>query len=232
VLANPFAVNPAPAFDAAPWRLSGVVYGALLNHRPMLVALGSAADAAPYKGAPKAPVLQVKPRNTLVGDGAAVAVPAGTEALEIGACLAIVIGRAACRVSAAEAFDVIAGYTIASDIRIPHDSHYRPAVRQRARDGFCPLGPLVVPASRIAAPDALAVSVAIDGRVVQETDTADRVRTVAQLVADVTDFMTLQPGDLLLLGASHGAPLARAGQSVAITIEGIGTLTHRLVAEA
>ena len=218
--------------DVAPWRLSGVVYGALLNHRPALAALGAAADAAPYKGAPKAPVLQLRPRNTLAGDGAAVVVPTDADGLEIGASLAVVIGATACRVEAAHAFDVVAGYTIASDLRVPHDSHYRPAVRFRARDGFCPIGPRVVAAAALPAPDTLAVRVEIDGRIAHETDTADRIRGVAQLLADVTEFMTLQPGDLLMLGPSHGAPLARAGQSVAITIEGIGTLRHRLAAEA
>jgi 5-oxopent-3-ene-1,2,5-tricarboxylate decarboxylase/2-hydroxyhepta-2,4-diene-1,7-dioate isomerase len=72
----------------------------------------------------------------------------------------------------------------------------------------------------------------VDGRIVQTGSTGERVRGVAQLLADVTAFMTLQPGDLLMLGAAADAPRARAGQAVAITIEGIGTLHNHLVAEA
>jgi 5-oxopent-3-ene-1,2,5-tricarboxylate decarboxylase/2-hydroxyhepta-2,4-diene-1,7-dioate isomerase len=217
--------------DLPPWRLTGVVYGALLNHAPELRALGDAVNQAPYKAPPRAPVLQVKPRNTLVGEGARVQVPAGVDALEMGATLAIVIGRTACRVSANDALAHVAGYTVACDIRVPHDSHYRPAVRHRARDGFCPIATHGVLLSALPAPDAVRVQVAVDGRVVHDTDTADRIRGVAALLADVTEFMTLQPGDLLLLGASAGSPLARAGQQVHIEIRGVGTLEFTLVAE-
>lgn len=223
---------PELLFDAPPWRLSGVVVGALLNHLPQLEALGDAAHAPPHKAPPRFPVLQVKPRNTLADDGAAVAVPAGVDALEAGASLGIVIGRAACRVAEADALRHVAGYTIVDDVRVPHADHYRPAVRHRARDGFCPLGPRVVPAAAVPEPDALAVRVEVDGVLAQATDTARRVRGVARLVAAVSEFMTLQPGDVLMLGPSHGAPLVRAGQSVAITIDGLGTLRNRFVAEA
>jgi 5-oxopent-3-ene-1,2,5-tricarboxylate decarboxylase/2-hydroxyhepta-2,4-diene-1,7-dioate isomerase len=216
-----------------PWRLSGVVYGALLNHAGALASLGEALQAAPYKAPPRSPVLQVKPRNTLAGDGDAIVVPAGVEALEVGASLGIVIGRPACRVAVADALAHVAGYIVANDVCVPVDSplgHYRPGVRQRARDGFCPLGARVVPAADVAAPDALAVRVEIDGVVAQRTSTGDRVRGVARLIADVTEFMTLHPGDVLLLGAAAGGPQVRAGQTAAVTIEGLGTLRNRFIA--
>lgn len=221
-----------PAFDFAPFCASGVVVGALLNHAPQLALLDAVVELPPYKGAPRAPVLQVKPRNTFARHGDAVALPAGVEALEIGASLAIVIGRTACRVAAAEALAFVAGYTLAIDISVPVDSHYRPAVRHRACDGFCPLGPAVVAAPRMPQPDALAVDIAIDGALVQRTTTGERIRGVAQLLADVSAFMSLQPGDVLLLGAAANAPLARAGQQVAVTIAGLGTLRIHLVAAA
>ena len=218
-------------FDVAPYRLSGVVVGALLNDPAQLAALGDAAHRPPHKAPPTAPVLEVKPRHTLARDGAAVVLPAGEEALEVGASLGIVIGRTACRVPADKAMAHVAGYLIAADHSLPLTAHYRPAVRLKARDGFCPLGPRVVPAAQVADPDALAVIVSVDGQVVQHPTTAGRVRGVAALLADVSAFMTLNPGDVLLLGRSHGAPLVRAGQSVAITIAGLGTLHSRVVAE-
>lgn len=220
------------AFDAAPWRLSGTVVAALLNDPAQLAALGEASHAAPYKAPPRAPVLGVKPRNTWCGDGAAVEVPADPGAVQLAPTLAIVIGRTACRVSADHALTCVAGYAIAQDLALPHASHYRPAVRQRVRDGFCPMGPRVVPAAQVAAPDALAVELRVDGVVVQRGSTAGRVRGVAALVADVSAFMTLQPGDLLLLGPAAGAPQVRAGQVASVSIEGLGTLTTRFVAEA
>ena len=225
---------PEFSFELAPYRLSGTVYGALLNDPRQLAALGDALHSAPYKAPPAHPVLSVKPRNTLAEDGAAVVVPQGVEALEMGASLGIVIGRAACRVARQSALDVVAGYVIVNDISVPQSGparHYRPGVRHRARDGFCPIGSQGTPAGRVRNPDALAVRVYLDGVLVHESSTAGRTRSVARLIADVSEFMTLQPGDLLLLGAAHDAPLARAGQAVLIEIEGLGRLAHRLVAE-
>ena len=221
-------------FDVPPYRLSGTVYAALLNDPLQIAALGDAACQPPYKAPPVHPVLSVKPRNTLAGEGAAVVVPAGVEALEMGASLAIVIGRTACRVNEGQAFDVVAGYTIANDISVPVAAvgrHYRPGLRLRARDGFCVIGSQVRPAGLVPSPDALQLRVWVDDRLAPASSTAARTRGVARLIADVTAFITLQPGDLLLLGAAQGAPLARAGESVVIEIEGLGRLSQRLVAE-
>ena len=219
---------PEIDFAFAPYRLSGVVYGCLLNHRPALAALGEVVNAAPYKAAPKAPVLYVKPRNTLAGDGATVCVPADAAELELGAALGLVIGRTACRVSEAQALSHVAGCTIVADISVPHASFYRPSVRLKARDGFCPIGPRVVP---VAQPDAVAVRVWVDGALLHETTTGDRLRSAARLLADVSAFMTLSPGDVLMLGVSAGAPRVRAGQRAEIEMAGIGRLQMQFAAE-
>jgi 5-oxopent-3-ene-1,2,5-tricarboxylate decarboxylase/2-hydroxyhepta-2,4-diene-1,7-dioate isomerase len=220
---------PLPAaFAVAPWRLSGVVYGALVNHAPQLAALGEAAHAAPYKAPPAHTVLQVRPRNTLCGPGSAVAVPGP---VELGVSLGVVIGRTACRVAAEDALGVVAGYLIAAELGLPCESHYRPAVRFKARDGFTVLGP-VVPAAEVDDPDQLATWVLVDGEGHHQGSTAGRVRGVAELIAAVTEFMTLQPGDVLLLGADTPAPQAAAGAAVTLGIAGLGSLSFTLVAEA
>jgi 5-oxopent-3-ene-1,2,5-tricarboxylate decarboxylase / 2-hydroxyhepta-2,4-diene-1,7-dioate isomerase len=71
----------------------------------------------------------------------------------------------------------------------------------------------------------------VDGQLVQTTHTSELVRPIARLLADVTDFMTLSPGDILAVGAAAPAPRARAGQTVAIEIDGIGRIENRLVPE-
>jgi 5-oxopent-3-ene-1,2,5-tricarboxylate decarboxylase / 2-hydroxyhepta-2,4-diene-1,7-dioate isomerase len=218
-------------FDGAPHRLSGVVYGTLLNHRPTWEALGDQMHQAPYKAAPQAPVLYLKPRNTLARHDDEVTVPADAPELQVGATLGIVIGRTACRLTSDNALDHVAGYTVVNDVSVPHDSFYRPSVRFKARDGFCPIGPTVVPRDAIANPDALNVKVWVDGVLQQASTTGDRVRHVARLLADVTDFMTLQPGDVLLLGVSAGAQRVQAGQEVAIEIEGVGRLVNHFKAD-
>jgi len=217
-------------FGFAPYRLSGTVYGVLLNHAPALAALGAQVNEPPYKAPPKAPVLYLKPRNTLAGTGSACEVPPDAQALQVGANLGIMIGRAACRVAARDALSIVAGYVIVADLSVPHDSFYRPSVRHNARDGSCVIGPAVAPHDRVRNPDALGVRVYVDGQLMQHTDTGERVRPAARLLADVTEFMTLASGDILMLGTSAGAPVARAGQSIAIEIEGLGRLEHTLVA--
>ncbi|MBU9676691.1 fumarylacetoacetate hydrolase family protein [Burkholderia multivorans] len=209
----------------------GTVYGALLNERAALAALGDAVHAAPYGRPPQAPVLYIKPANTHAPDGAAVVVPAGVEALEIGASVAVVFARRATRVPAARALDYVHGFTLASDVSVPHPDYYRPAVRFKCRDGFCPLGPAIVPAGALADVDAIALSVRIDGEVVARTSTATLIRPVRELIADISAFMSFDAGDVLLLGVAGGAPHARAGSTIEIAADGIGTLRHTLVAE-
>ena len=226
--------NPRISFDAAPWRLSGVVYGTLLNDRAAMAAIGEAANQPPYKAAPKAPVLYLKPRNTLANSGSTVAVPDDAGEFEIGASLGLVVGRTACRVSEAEAIAHLAGYTLVADLSVPHDSFYRPSVRFKARDGSCVFGPRVVSCNQIASPDRLTLRVSVDGQVVHSARNAGMQRSVARLVAEVTDFMTLRAGDVLLLGVAAGAPRARAGQRFAIESDAseLGQLEGALVNEA
>ncbi|MFZ3118023.1 MAG: fumarylacetoacetate hydrolase family protein [Variovorax sp.] len=216
-------------FDSFPYRLSGTVYGTLLNSNEALAALGDAVVQPPYKAAPKAPILYVKPRNTLALNGDCVEVPANTVALQVGAALGLIVGRTSCRLSEAEALDYLAGYTVVTDFSVPHDSFYRPSVRFKALDGSCAIGPLVVPRDRIAQPDALGIRVYLDGVLAQTASTASMVRSAARLLADVTEFMTLAPGDVLMLGIPAGAPTAREGQTVAVEIDDIGRLDNMLV---
>ncbi|PRE63003.1 fumarylacetoacetate hydrolase family protein [Burkholderia multivorans] len=209
----------------------GTVYGALLNERAALAALGDAVHAAPYGRPPQAPVLYIKPANTHAPGGAAVVVPAGVEALEIGASVAVVFARRATRVPAGRALDYVHGFTLASDVSVPHPDYYRPAVRFKCRDGFCPLGPAIVPAAALGDVDAIALSVRIDGEVVARTSTATLIRPLRELIADISAFMSFDAGDVLLLGVAGGAPHARAGSTIEIAADGIGTLRHTLVAE-
>jgi 5-oxopent-3-ene-1,2,5-tricarboxylate decarboxylase / 2-hydroxyhepta-2,4-diene-1,7-dioate isomerase len=208
----------------------GTVYGTLLNHRDALAALGNAVSEPPYKAPPKAPILYIKPRNTWLDAGEAIVVPAGFGELEIGATLGLVIGRTACRVAESDALSFIAGYVIVNDVSLPHPSYYRPSLRFKARDTFCPIGPFV-PRDAVGSPDALGISVTIDGATVHRSSTAGLIRPVARLLAEVSDFMTLSPGDVLSVGVAAGAPRARAGQRVSIAINGLGRLDNPLMAE-
>jgi 5-oxopent-3-ene-1,2,5-tricarboxylate decarboxylase/2-hydroxyhepta-2,4-diene-1,7-dioate isomerase len=219
------------ALDAPPYRLTGIVYGTLLNHRSLFTQLGDAVNLAPYKGAPRAPVLFIKPRNTLAAAGDPVTVPAGSPDLEAAASLGIVIARDACKLTAATALAHVAGYAIVNDVSVPHTSYHRPSIRVKARDGFCPLGPAVVPAREVPNPDVLEMRTYVDGVLMQSTNTAQMIRSTRQLLADVTDFMTLYAGDVLCLGSAAPAPRVRPGQTVAIEIERVGRLSNPFIRE-
>nr|WKF60730.1 Homoprotocatechuate catabolism bifunctional isomerase/decarboxylase [Paraburkholderia busanensis] len=205
--------------------VSGAVYGTLLNDRAALAALGDAMHAAPYKAPPQAPVLYLKPRNTFAGHRARIVVPDDTLGVEVGASLGIVIGRTATRVSVAHALDYVAGYTLIGDLSVPHASVYRPSVRLRARDGFCAIGPVVVAARHVATPDDLPITVSLNGAAEFSATTASSVRGVAQLLADVSDFMTLSAGDVITLGVPHGSPVAHVGDTVTLSVGGLPPLT-------
>jgi 5-oxopent-3-ene-1,2,5-tricarboxylate decarboxylase/2-hydroxyhepta-2,4-diene-1,7-dioate isomerase len=219
------AIHAIPV-DVAPFRLSGVVYGTLLNHRTAVDEVAAGAALPPYNAPPRAPVLYVKPHNTLAAPGSWVEIPAGMNELEAGACLGLMIGRTACRLTLDDALDHVAGFLIVNDVSVPHDVFYRPSIRLKARDGFCPMGPAVIARAAVADPDSLTIRTYVDRVLVQEASTADLVRSVARLLSDVTDFMTLRPGDVLAVGVARPAPRVRAGQTVDIEIDGLGTLSN------
>ncbi|HEY2339180.1 MAG TPA: fumarylacetoacetate hydrolase family protein [Steroidobacteraceae bacterium] len=225
----PLGPSIAVTMDVPPYRLSGTVYGALLNHQTALQALGDAANRPPHNGLPRAPVLYLKPRNTLASDGEPVHVPPGVAELEIGASLGLVIGRPSCHLSPDEALEHVAGYLIVNDVSVPHLPYYRPSIAAKARDGFCPLSARVVPRLAIPNPNALTIRIHIDGELKQTASTSELVRPVAQLLVDVTEFMTLSPGDVLAVGAASPAPRIRAGQRARIEIDGLGRLENPVV---
>lgn len=207
----------------------GTVYGVLLNDPAALARMATAFHEAPYRAPPRAPVLYVKPRNTFASDGAAVAVPADPGVVRIDATIGAIVGRRATRVDTDDALAFVSAYAIVSDLTLPHESVYRPAVRQRCRDGFCPIGDATPAGGFDVAAATLAV--AVNGIDVHRRSFADLVRPLPRLLADVTAFMTLDEGDVLLLGGADDAPLARAGDTVTIRVPGLASLTHTLVAE-
>ena len=207
----------------------GTVYGVLLNDPATVARMAASFDAPPYKAPPVAPVLYLKSRNTFAADGAAVAVPSTPGEVRIDGTLGAVIGRTATRVDASDALSYVAGYLVASDVTLPHESYYRPAIRQRCRDGFCPMSEVVT--GRAFDPAAAEVLISIDGAVVHRRRLDRLVRDLPRLLADVTAFMTLSEGDVVLLGPPEGAPIAKPGSTVRVEVPGLAAVTHTVVEE-
>jgi 5-oxopent-3-ene-1,2,5-tricarboxylate decarboxylase / 2-hydroxyhepta-2,4-diene-1,7-dioate isomerase len=203
----------------------GAVYAAALNFRGSLDALGDL-TRDPYKAPPQAPVLYIKPPNTWSSSGTPIVVPRGIPKLRMGGTLGVVFGRAASKVvNAADALDCIGGWIVANDVSIPHESYFRPAIRERCRDGFCPMSP-AAPASAIGS----VVRISINGNL-QSTELTDLIRGIPELIIDVSEFLTLRTGDVLLVGEPPTASLAAPGDHVRVEIPGVGFVENMLVAE-
>ncbi|EKT4480331.1 fumarylacetoacetate hydrolase family protein [Pseudomonas putida] len=210
---------------------SGTLFGVALNYQGLLQQHQAAFVEAPYKQLPVKPVLFVKTPNTRNRHEGQVVFPAGVQHLQPGPALGVVIGKDASRVSVADALKHVAGYTIVNEVSLPEDSYYRPAVKAKCRDGFCPVGPDLVPASQVANPDALGLRLYVNGELRQHNSTANCVRTVAQLIAEISEFMTLHAGDILITGTPEGRVDVQPGDRVDIEIDGLGKLTNHIVAE-
>lgn len=211
--------------------VTGTIYGTLLNYKGELESLGDAVYDEPYNSPPIAPVLYIKPANTYNRHGGSIPMPEGIPDLVIGAALGLVIGKRAVAVDEKNALTYVAGYTIVNDISVPHDRVYRPAVQHQARDGFCSIGPWIIDREEVQNPDDVAIRVFINEKLQQENSTSNLIRPISRLLADVTDFMTLNPGDVLLVGVPEKAPLAQIGDKIRIEIEGIGHLENMIVDE-
>jgi 5-oxopent-3-ene-1,2,5-tricarboxylate decarboxylase/2-hydroxyhepta-2,4-diene-1,7-dioate isomerase len=206
------------------------VVGALLEFQGAWHALEPVMAQPPHHRPPVHPVLYIKPANTWAHHGDPVLLPPDVAEVEVGATLGISFARAASRVSAAQALGFVSGYCIVNDVTVPHQSLLRPPMRQKCRDGFCPIGPWVS-ADELRDPGALEIRSYINGELRQRSHTALLRRSVAQLIADVSEFMTLAPGDLLFIGVAEQPARARAGDTMAVEIDGIGRLENPLQAE-
>jgi 5-oxopent-3-ene-1,2,5-tricarboxylate decarboxylase / 2-hydroxyhepta-2,4-diene-1,7-dioate isomerase len=206
------------------------VVGALLNFRGAWAAMEPAMHREPHHKPPVHPVLYIKPANTWRRAGDPVPLPPDVEEIEVGSTLGVVMARTAARVSVENALDHVAAYVIVNDVTVPHTNVLRPPMKQKCRDGFCPIGTLV-PAAEVRDPDALRIRVYVNGELKMENSTANLVRNVRKLISDVSEFMSLGPGDILLVGVPENAARARAGDRVAIEIDGLGRLENTLSAE-
>ena len=177
---------------------------------------------------PAEPVIFMKPATAVVGQNAAVIHPRISKEVHHEAELAVVISRPARNISAEDASLYIFGYTAANDVTA-RDLQMKDAQWTRAKgfDTFCPLGPAIE--TELDPLERLAVICRVNGEVRQAGFTSDMIFGVAEILEYITAFTTLLPGDLVLTGTPAGASKVEPGDVMEIEIDGIGTLTNRLV---
>ncbi len=210
---------------------NGTLFGVALNYQGLLGQRLAEFEQAPYQKPPVKPVLFIKTPNTRNSHEGAVVYPAGVERLQPGPALGVVIGKRASRISEADALAHVAGYVIVNEFSLPEDSYYRPAVKAKCRDGFCALGPELVPVGQIADAGQLTLKLFVNDELRQENTTANWVRNVAQLIAEISEFMTLHEGDVLITGTPEGRVDVQPGDRVSVEITGCGRLSNTIIAE-
>ncbi|WP_395503148.1 fumarylacetoacetate hydrolase family protein [Ectopseudomonas mendocina] len=206
---------------------TGTIFGVALNYQGLLRSRLAEFNEPPYQQPPLKPVLFIKTPNTRNGDGQPVVMPAG-ERLQPGPALGVVIGKNASRVAERDALAHVAGYVIVNEFSLPEESYYRPAVKAKCRDGFCALGSEVI---ELGDPHALTMKLLVNGEVRQENTTANFVRSIPHLIAELSEFMTLHEGDVLITGTPEGRVDVQPGDEVSVEISGLGRLTNYIVAQ-
>ncbi|MFD7559360.1 MULTISPECIES: fumarylacetoacetate hydrolase family protein [unclassified Streptomyces] len=174
-----------------------------------------------------APITFFKPSTSVVGPGDPIAYPSFSEDVHHEAELAVVIGRMCREVPRERVKDVILGYTCANDVTA-RDVQQREKQWARAKgfDSSCPLGPWI---ETDLDPSDLTIQCTVNGEQRQLGRTSDMVRSIEDLVVHISEAMTLLPGDVILTGTPAGVGPLHVGDEVAVTIEGIGTLTNKVI---
>jgi 5-oxopent-3-ene-1,2,5-tricarboxylate decarboxylase / 2-hydroxyhepta-2,4-diene-1,7-dioate isomerase len=179
---------------------------------------------------PDEPLVFLKGENALNGHRQTTKRPAGVQFMHYECELAVVIGRQARKVKRDDAYDFIAGYTVANDyaVRDYLENWYRPNLRVKNRDGATPLGPWLVDRADIADPMALAIKTTVNGLTTQEGSTSDMIFDVPFLIEYFSGFMTLNAGDVILTGTPDGVVDCKVGDVVVTEIEEIGALMNTI----
>ncbi len=185
------------------------------------------ADHAEESGSeiPDRPLLFLKPPNTLAAHGDTVTLPAGKDRIDYEAELGVVIGDQCRHVDATDVDEVIAGYTAGVDLSNRDDQRQeRNWVRGKAFDNAAPIGPTVATPDEV--PAEPSIELRLNGETRQESTLAELIFPVPELIEEITTYVTLEPGDVILTGTPAGVGALADGDTVEVDIEGIPTLRH------
>ncbi len=201
------------------------VFGLALNYRGHAGELGL--------DEPEAPVLFLKPPASLVPHRAPVVRPKGVEYMHYECELAVVIGRAGRRIRPREAMDYVLGYTVANDVTVRDfvGNLFRPPVKAKGWDSFTPLGPYLVTADEIENPHDLTLRAYVNDELRQEGSTRQMIFQIPEIIAYISEFLTLRPYDVILTGTPRGLSHVHPGDLMRMEVEGIGILENPVVEE-
>ena len=222
--------------------VDGAKLHAPLSNPPRIFAIGlNYRDHAKESGMelPTSPVVFFKLPTAIIGPGEAIVLPRNSTQPDYEAEFAFVIGKGGYRIAASDWREHVYGYTIVNDVSA-RDVQFASTQWSMSKcfPTFCPLGPAIVTADEIADPHALDINLSIDGEVLQHSNTRELVFKIPELIEYLSSITPLLPGDIVSTGTPPGVGLGRnpkrwlkPGETVTITIEGLGSLTNPVVAE-
>ncbi|MGM0887417.1 MAG: fumarylacetoacetate hydrolase family protein [Bacillota bacterium] len=187
---------------------------------------------------PVSPVIFSKYSNAIAGHNDAIEIPINSTEVDFEAELAFVIGRDAKHVSEEEAIEYVFGYTIMNDISA-RDLQFQDGQWSRGKtaDTFAPFGPVIVTHDEVGDPHKLAITLELNGEIMQDSNTSNLIFTVPKIISFLSQSMTLKPGDLIATGTPPGVGMGRNpkiwlknGDRINISIEKIGTLSNHVKA--
>lgn len=203
--------------------IDGTVYGVALDADDPLGTHSELFAQPPHNGAPVTPVLFIKPRNTFLAHNGLVQLPPSLQKVEAHATLAVIFAHDTRAVPATEALDSVEGYTLAIDLAEPGAGFFRPPIRETCRDGFLPVGPVIIPRAAIVL-DRTVLRLEIDGREVAFLSLEGSTERIKRLIEEVSAYMTFRAGDVLLAARTSLRPSARIGSRISAIVDGIGRL--------
>jgi 5-oxopent-3-ene-1,2,5-tricarboxylate decarboxylase/2-hydroxyhepta-2,4-diene-1,7-dioate isomerase len=209
--------------------MDGNIFGIALNYKCLYEKLQAQFNEKPYVNEPKKPVLFIKTPNTRNQSGNPV-VKQKDDILQAGPALGIVIGKSTSRVSENDALAHVAGFVTVNELSLPEDSYYRPAIKAKCQDGFCVLGTPVA-ADAVTDLNNLTLRVYVNGELKQEGTTANWIRTPAQIIEEISEYMPLNEGDIILTGTPYGRVDVQAGDEVRVEIDQLGSVTNTIQEE-
>jgi len=179
------------------------------------------------------PVLFFKPPSSLVGNLGKIVYPSGVKYMHYEGELAVVIGKTARHVRQPDAFSFVKGYTIANEVTVRDfvTNTFRPPVKAKGFDTFCPLGPYLVTPDEITEVNKLNIKTTVNGQLKQQGNTKDLIHSIPRIIEFITDFMTLEPDDVILTGTPKGISPIVPGDQVTITIDSLGSLTNNVISD-
>ena len=230
-IAREIAEHPfgTPTFTGRQWPLADVrLLAPILASKVVCMGKNYAAHIEEMGGGTfEDPIIFLKPNTSIIGPNTAIQLPADAHPVHFEGELAAVIGRPCKDVPAGRAAENILGYTIANDVSA-RDQQKKDGqwMRAKGHDTFCPVGPWIV---TDVDPADLELRTEVNGEVKQRSRTSLMIHDIGAIVEWISRVMTLLPGDLILTGTPEGVAPIEDGDTVSITIEGIGTLTNPVV---